>query len=150
MAVEVQVNDEAGAAGHAAFGHVDLPALVERAARAVLEEAGADAGELSITLLTDAAMAEMNLQWKGKDVPTDVLSFPLHGEGETLVGDVYLGVDRAVAQAAELGEPPARELARLAVHGTLHALGWDHPDTGRETSEMWTRQERIVEGLGIG
>jgi probable rRNA maturation factor len=150
MAVEVQVNDEAGAGGHVAFGEVDLAALVERAARAVLDDTGADDGELSITLLADAAMAEMNRQWKGRDAPTDVLSFPLHAAGEALVGDVYLGVDRAVAQAVELGEPPVRELVRLAVHGTLHALGWEHPEEGREGSEMWTYQERIVEGLGIG
>ena len=150
MPVEVQVNDEAGASGHGAFREVNASALVERAARAVLDDAGAEAGELSITLLTDAAMAEMNRQWKGRDGPTDVLSFPLHEAGEPLIGDVYLGVDRAVAQAEEVGEPPGRELARLAVHGTLHALGWDHPEDGRERSEMWKHQERIVDGLGIG
>ncbi len=66
---------------------------------------------------------------------------------EPPVGDIYLGTERAIEQAAEQGEPPARELARLAVHGTLHVLGYDHPETDRESSEMWRHQERIVTGL---
>jgi probable rRNA maturation factor len=148
MPVEVRVNDGAGG-GLVGLHDRDLRALVERAVRAALDAAAVDAGELSVTLLDDDGMAALNRRWKGKDAPTDVLSFPLHGDGEPLVGDVYIGRDRAVDQAAELGEPPARELARLAVHGTLHALGWDHPEEGRESSEMWQHQERIVRGLGI-
>jgi probable rRNA maturation factor len=89
----------------------------------------------------------MNREWKGRDAPTDVLAFPLHEPGQPPLGDVYLGFDRAAAQAAELGEPRERELARLAIHGTLHVLGWDHPEEGRESTEMWAHQERILKGL---
>lgn len=149
MAVDVQVNEEAGRAARDSFGAHDLTALVERAARATLEDRGVSAGELSLTLMDDAGMGSMNRQWTGREGPTDVLSFTLNEPGEPLVGDVYVGLDRAAAQAAELGEPPARELVRLAVHGTLHVLGWDHPEEGRESSEMWAHQERIVGGMGI-
>lgn len=142
MAARVVVSDEVGA------GPARTEA-VERAARAALEDRGITDGELSVTLLDDRQMTAMNRQWKRRDAPTDVLAFVLHEPGQPPLGDIYLGVERAEAQAAELSEPPLRELARLAVHGTLHILGWDHPAEDRETSEMWVHQERIVEALGI-
>lgn len=143
MAVAVRVNPEAGA------GVDDAPAVVERAARATVEDRGIAAGELSLTLLDDAAMAALNRDWLDRDGPTDVLAFALHDEGEPVVGDIYLGIERAVAQAADEGESPGRELARLAVHGTLHVLGFDHPETDREESEMWQHQERILATLEL-
>lgn len=149
MAVELQVNREVSARRVApSFTDAELVAVVEQAARAALRDRGVEEGELSITLLDDAAMASLNGQWKGREGPTDVLAFALHGEGEALVGDVYVGVERAVSQAAELGEPAPVELARLAIHGTLHVLGWDHPEEGREESEMWAHQERILNEMG--
>ncbi len=127
----------------------DAADVVERGARAVAEDRGVAEGELSLTLLDDEGMIALNRDWLERDRPTDVLAFALHGPGEPPVGDVYLGVDRAAAQAAEQGEPLRRELARLAVHGTLHVLGFDHPETDREQSEMWQHQERIVAGLEV-
>ena len=127
----------------------DGEAVVEQAARATAADRGVEEGELSLTLLDDDAMAALNRDWLERDGPTDVLAFALHGAGEAPVGDIYLGVDRAVAQAAEEEEPPRRELARLAVHGTLHVLGYDHPESGREQSEMWQHQERIVAELEL-
>ena len=141
MAVEVHVNGPAPD---------ELRELVERAARAVLADRGVDDGELSLTLLDDKAMADMNRQWKDREGPTDVLAFALHARGEPVVGDIYIGVDRAAAQAEEHGEPENREMARLAIHGTLHVLGWDHPEEGREESEMWGHQERVLNGLEVG
>src|SRR5690606_2136561 len=119
MPVRIDVNPVASGSGGAAAG------LVERAVRAALNEAGALEAEISVTLLDDAGMAAMNREWKGRDGPTDVLAFPLHAPGEPPLGDVYVGFERAAAQGAELGEPHDRELARLAVHGTLHILGWE-------------------------
>jgi probable rRNA maturation factor len=149
MAVALQVNREVAARRVApAFSDAELVAVVEAAARAALRDRGVEEGELSITLLDDAGMAALNAQWKGREDPTDVLAFALHGEAEPLMGDVYVGVERAVAQAGELGEPAPRELARLAIHGTLHVLGFDHPEEGREESEMWRHQERILAELG--
>lgn len=141
MAVEVHVNEQTSG-GDAA--------LVERAARAALEDRGVEEGELSITLFDDAAMAGMNQEWKDREGPTDVLAFSLGGDSEPLMGDVYIGVERAAAQAAELDEPFSRELARLTIHATLHVLGWDHPEEKREESEMWRHQERILAELAIG
>jgi probable rRNA maturation factor len=74
-----------------------------------------------------------------------VIAFPLWAEGEVVTGDVCIGVEQALRQASALGIDAVEELVRLAVHGTLHVLGWDHPESaGREGSEMWALQERIV------
>jgi probable rRNA maturation factor len=127
----------------------ELIGVVEAAVRATLRNAGVDQGEVSVTLLDDAAMASMNERWKERTGPTDVLAFSLYEEGQPVVGDVYLSVERAAAQADEHDQSVARELARLAVHGTLHVLGWDHPEDRREESEMWQRQERIVAELEV-
>lgn len=144
MAVSLEINDAAAID----LSVTDPVAPVERAVSATLADRGVAVGTLSVTLLDDVAMAAMNRQWKGREGPTDVLAFALHDDGDPIVGDVYLGVERATAQAAEVGEPVDRELARLAIHGTLHVLGWDHPEEGREESEMWDHQERILDGLG--
>ncbi len=127
---------------------MDAIAVVERAARAALADRDVHGGELSITILDDDGMAAMNRQWKGREGPTDVLAFALHADEEPIVGDVYIGLERAAAQAKDVGEPVERELGRLAIHGTLHVLGWDHPEDDRESSEMWAHQERILAALG--
>lgn len=143
MALEVRVSPES------AVGEPEWAAVVEQAARAAAEDRGVLDGELSLTLLDDDRMADLNREWLDRDGPTDVLAFALQEEGQPPVGDIYVGVERAVAQAEEEGEPAARELARLAVHGTLHVLGFDHPESERERSEMWEHQERIVAALRI-
>jgi probable rRNA maturation factor len=125
-------------------------ALVERAVLATLADRGVADAEISVSLLDDAGMAALNREWKGVDGPTDVLAFALQEEGESPLGDVYIGRDRARSQARELGESPATELARLAVHATLHVLGWEHPEEGRESSEMWRHQERILARIVAG
>lgn len=123
--------------------------LIESAASATLRDRGVADAELSITLIDDETMTSMNRQWKGADGPTDVLAFTLGGEeeGDALVGDIYIGVDQVGRQAAEYGEEPDRELARVAIHATLHVLGWDHPEQDREGSEMWGHQERILQEI---
>ena len=141
--VTVRVNAESDA------GVADAADVVERAARAAATDRGVESGELSLTLLDDARMAELNRDWLDREGPTDVIAFALHDQEEPPVGDIYVGAQRAVAQAEEEGEPAPRELARLAVHGTLHVLGYDHPETDREESEMWRHQERIVAALEI-
>jgi probable rRNA maturation factor len=131
------------------FGGLDPAAVVERAARAALEDRAVARAELSVALLDDEAMSALNHRWKGRESTTDVLAFALHEDGEPPLGDIYLGWEQALRQAAELGQPVARELARLAIHGTLHVLGFDHPDQDRERSEMWAHQERILEALDL-
>lgn len=141
MPVRLDVTRQAPAAS--APG-VDPVALAEAAVRATLDDRGVADGEISVTFLDDAGMESLNREWKGREGPTDVLAFTLNEPGAPPLGDIYIGLERAVRQAAELGEPAEREVARLAIHGTLHVLGWDHPEADREESEMWRHQERIL------
>ena len=128
-------------------GHEPVPAeALERAARAACSEMGAGEGEISVALLADAPIAELNQGHLGHDGPTDVLSFALWTPGEPVVGDVYVGFEQAARQAAEAGVPLEEELVRLVVHGTLHVLGLDHPEAedARAESRMYRTQERLV------
>jgi probable rRNA maturation factor len=120
--------------------------LLQEAARAVLRiEHTADA-ELSITLLDDDRIAALHRRYLARDGPTDVIAFPLYDEGETVVGDIYIGADEAARQAALHDVPVTEELVRLAVHGVLHVLGHEHPaGDERVGSPMWRLQEEIVQ-----
>ena len=118
-------------------------ALLERAVAHALIDAGVDGGEVSITLLDDPGIREMNREYLDRDRPTDVIAFSL--DEEALMGDVYLGFDQATRQSTELGISLSDELARLAIHGTLHVLGHDHPDGAeRNESPMFVLQERLL------
>jgi len=122
-------------------------ALVRRVVEAVLR------GErrralVSVTFLGRDAMRRLNGRHKGHDRPTDVLSFALNDPTGATVGDVYVCAWVAEREARSRGIPLRQELIRLVVHGTLHALGRDHPEgAGRTTSPMWRRQERYVSAL---
>lgn len=121
---------------------------VEAAVRHVLAAEGVGAAEISVALLGDDEIAALNQEYLGHEGPTDVISFALHDEGEPPLGDVYVGVAQAVRQAADFGATPADEVLRLAIHGTLHVLGYDHPkDDGRADSEMFRRQESLLAGF---
>jgi probable rRNA maturation factor len=127
-------------------GH-DLPrGLLRSALELLLDEEGVRDGELSVTFLRDGPMRKMNRDWLGHDRVTDVLAFALHGPGEPLVGDVYVGVEEAERQAREHGVARDEELARLALHGALHVLGYDHPDDPEERAgaEQYRRQEEVL------
>jgi probable rRNA maturation factor len=121
--------------------------IPEAALRAALERVfareGVEGGELSITFLADAPIHALNLRWLDHDWVPDVLSFPME---PPLLGDVYVGHAQALRQAREHGVPPEEELVRLAVHGTLHLLGHDHPEDadGRAASEHTRIQEAIL------
>ena len=121
--------------------------LVRRVVRAVLQGERRDA-LISITFLSRAAIRRLNAEHKGHDRPTDVLAFPLEGPSGEIIGDVYICPAVARDQAGDLRIPVKQELIRLVIHGTLHAIGFEHPDgTGRTRSRMWQRQERYVEAL---
>ena len=124
------------------------PSRVEAAVRHVLRAEGVSAAEISVALVSDAEITALNQDYLQHQGPTDVISFALHDEGQPPLGDVYVGVDQAVRQAAEFGATPADEVIRLAVHGTLHVLGYDHPEgDGRTESEMFARQEELLKRL---
>lgn len=131
-----------------ASGHpsADIPvSLLERGVRAVLAREKVSEAEISLTLLDDPGIQDLNRRYLDRSGPTDVIAFPLFEPDEPVVGDVYVGTDQAHRQAAELDLPLDEELLRLAIHGTLHVLGYDHPeDGGRESSEMYRIQEELV------
>jgi probable rRNA maturation factor len=105
-------------------------------------------GLISVTFLGRDSMRRLNATHKGQDRPTDVLSFPMASPTGQVVGDVYICPWVARREAEARGIPLREELIRLVVHGTLHALGHDHPDGDERTrSVMWRRQERYVEAL---
>lgn len=103
---------------------------------------------LSITFLSDRAIAALNARHLGHRGATDVIAFGFAPSGNGVhgvVGDIYIapGVARRHARAHRV--PVREELARLVVHGTLHVLGYDHPaGDERTTSPMWRRQERLL------
>jgi probable rRNA maturation factor len=155
-ALEVVV-DVAAPAWRAALP--DLEALVSRAALAALAEAGNPEGaaggpaELAVRLTDDAELQALNRQYRGKDKPTNVLSFPgdpadaLPGEPLPL-GDLALAYGTVAREASEQGKSLADHLSHLIVHGTLHVLGYDH-ETEAEAAEMEALEVRILSGFGI-
>lgn len=119
--------------------------LVERAVRETLRREQVLRAELSVAYLGDEEIAALHERHLGRAGPTDVLSFSLHDADADPLGDVYVGRDQALRQAAEVGVPPDEEMVRLAVHGTLHVLGHDHPaGAGRARCPMFRLQEEIV------
>ncbi|MBI2408527.1 MAG: rRNA maturation RNase YbeY [Gemmatimonadetes bacterium] len=135
--------------GDAGRGAARAPVAAVRLADAVREVLRAErvaSAMISVTLLSARAMAQLNQRHLRHAGATDVISFgfaPVPGAG--VVGDIYLCPDvvRANATAARCGV--REELLRLVVHGTLHVLGWDHPeDASRTASPMWRRQERLL------
>ncbi|HYC32406.1 MAG TPA: rRNA maturation RNase YbeY [Gemmatimonadales bacterium] len=125
-----------------------LPAgAVRRVVLAVLA-AERRRARISVTFLGRDAMRRLNAEHKGHDEPTDVLTFALRDPAGTPLGDVYVCPWVAKREARARRIPFREELIRLVVHGTLHALGRDHPEgPGRTRSAMWRRQERYVEAL---
>ena len=108
--------------------------------------------EVSIGLVDDERMKELNSRYRGKDAPTDVLSFPMdehaREEGIRLLGDIVISLERARAQAVEWGHSFEREVARLASHGLLHLLGYDH-ETVEEEARMRGREDAIIRACGL-
>ena len=122
-------------------------ALVRVAKRVLAWERAPARSHVDITLLPAAAMRRANRRATGRRGLTDVIAYALPQPDGQLVGDVYICPD-AASKAAPSGAGLREELVRLAVHGTLHVLGYDHPEgIGRTRSRMWQRQERYVKRL---
>lgn len=126
-------------------------ARLTRAAERLLARVGRPEAELSVALVDVPAMAELNATWRGREGPTDVLSFSLlEGEGAehrgALLGDVVLCVPVAASQARALGHGLDEELLRLLIHGTLHLLGFDH-EREDEAAAMQSEERRLWDAL---
>ena len=102
---------------------------------------------ISIAFVANRRIASLNRAHLGHGGATDVISFGFaRAKGkEPVVGDIYIAPDVAKQNASASGVSLREELVRLLVHGTLHVLGYEHPDgDGRERSRMWKRQEQLV------
>lgn len=139
---------------------------MERVIRAALEAEGvALPCEISVLLTDDAGIHQVNLDMRGVDQPTDVLSFPMFDlepgippVGEDYLdpaselcplGDMCISLERAAAQAEDFGHSLEREVCYLTVHSVLHLLGYDHLDEGPMKAQMRAREEAILSVLGI-
>ena len=116
---------------------------------------GVPHARVELTLLGGAAMRRLNRRATGRRGLTDVIAFALPQPDGTVLGDVYVCPEVAERWVKGWGrgkrEGVDEELVRLAVHGTLHVLGFDHPEgPGRTRSAMWRRQERYVRRLTDG
>lgn len=132
-----------------------IAALAERAARATIAAAGLDAEACEIGLLAadDARIAALNAEFRGKPVPTNVLSWPsgeapgVPGEARPL-GDLALAYETCLREAQEAGTAPADHVTHLVVHGTLHLLGHDH-EAEAEAKAMEALETIILATLGV-
>jgi probable rRNA maturation factor len=119
-------------------------------ARAALRSERVRNALVSITFLDRRAIARLNAKHLGHAGATDVISFGFARAAVTdpVIGDVYICPEVGRDNAKARRTPVREEIARLVVHGVLHVLGHDHPDDeGREQSDMWRRQERLVRNV---
>ncbi len=130
----------------------DAEALLCRSANAAWEAAGSGTAELSILLSGDAEVQALNNDYRGKDKPTNVLSFPAGDEGAAgrprLLGDVVLALETIEREAAAQSKPLTDHLSHLTVHGVLHLLGHDH-ETETQATAMEALETEILSGLEI-
>src|ERR1700712_2505057 len=142
--------------------------LIERAVAGTLAAEGvSEPIEVSVLVTDDAALHQLNRDYRGVDAPTDVLSFADDDDDDPdsavaahptfvrppdatrYLGDLAISYERVVAQAIEYGHSRERELAFLTVHGMLHLLGYDHELGEVETAAMRAREEVVMEQIGL-
>lgn len=107
--------------------------------------------ELTIRIVNDSESQQLNAQYRGKDKPTNVLSFPADLPKELelpLLGDLVISADIVQSEAAEQGKPGIAHWAHMSIHGALHLLGYDHIDDA-EAEEMESLEIRILADLGF-
>ena len=133
--------------------------LIRRCCHAVLElERFSGSAEISVRFVDNEMIRALNLQFRGIDSATDVLSFPLGEDGQYdvnpdtgafLLGDIVISVPRAMEQAEEYGHSLEREIGFLTVHSTLHLLGYDHVEGGLQAVRMREKEEQVLSQLGL-
>ena len=125
-----------------------------RKAKIVLAAIDLGDAELSLALVDDAEIRRLNRDYRGKDRPTDVLSFSLRegefGEVSSAIGDVVISLDTARRQASERRSTLAGEVDRLLVHGILHLAGYDHEVSPREERRMKRKEREMLALLRKG
>ena len=141
------------------FEEIDyqLKFAVRAAIMATLDREGFEyPAEVSVTFCSAEYIHELNKKFRGVDKPTDVLSFPLYEDGEfdpvecqmgAALGDIVISVPRAKEQADELGNSFLREVSFLAIHSTLHLLGYDHERSIEEEEVQCRLQKEIIDSI---
>jgi probable rRNA maturation factor len=111
--------------------------------------------EVGIRLVDDGTIQALNRDWRGRDKPTNVLSFPLGDAGPVtdpdfpwLIGDIVMSYDTVMAEAIRDSKPLEHHVVHLAIHATLHLIGHDHEDED-EAQAMEAAEVLLLEGLGI-
>lgn len=136
-----------------------LRLLIRRCCYAALvNENFQGSAEVNVTFVDDNEIHTLNLHYRKKDAPTDVLSFPMGENGKYdknpdsnafILGDVVISMQRAADQAAKYGQSLQNEVCFLTVHSMLHLLGYDHVNGGLEAMRMHEKEEQILGALGI-
>lgn len=130
--------------------------LAKKVVREVLASEGiSKKAEVSIVFVDDDYIHQLNLQYRGIDCPTDVLSFAMQEgehmagpEEEIILGDVVISLPTAEKQSFEYGHSFLREAGYLIIHGTLHLLGYDHQDEDQK-SAMREKEEAVLSRVGL-
>ena len=127
--------------------------IVKSAVKAAAKAVSTRPVELAIVLSDDSAIRSLNRQWRGKNAPTNVLSFPAAAPGKgrsasPYIGDVVIAYQTTAREAAAEGKPFNNHLAHLAVHGFLHLLGYDHEDDC-DADAMERLERRILKRIGV-
>jgi probable rRNA maturation factor len=144
-------------------GEIESAVVATIAQQAHLLRTVGPAMAVTVVITDDETVRTLNLTYRGIDAPTDVLSFAAHegseeaqplvlppelaNEMHAYLGDILIAFPYARRQAEHFGNTAAAELRLLAVHGTLHLLGYDH-DTAEREAEMWAAQETVLAGFG--
>ena len=120
---------------------------IRKAIVSALEYEGVGECEINIEIADNCKIQELNKEYRGKDCPTDVLSFPMNEinpeNGKNQLGDVIISIEKAKQQSEELGHSIECELMFLSVHATLHLLGYDHEISEADDAVMREKQKEI-------
>ena len=127
--------------------------IVKRAVLAAVEAISTPSTELAIVLADDSAIQTLNRDWRGKNAPTNVLSFPAAAPGKSrsappYIGDIIIAYQTVAREAVAEGKPFNHHLAHLAVHGFLHLLGYDH-ENDRDAQKMERLERKILKRLAV-
>ena len=136
-----------------------LRMLVRRCCNAVLRmENFEGSAEISVTFVDNEQIHALNKQYRDKDMPTDVLSFPMgengvydidHTTGAKILGDIVISMEKATEQAERYGHSLECEVGYLTAHSMLHLLGYDHEDGGIQRVRMREKEEQVMAELGL-
>ena len=133
--------------------------LIRRCCNAVLKmEQFQGSVEVSVTMVDNSYIQSLNKQYRKKDVPTDVLSFPMVKDGKyeidpdtnaQILGDIVISMEKVLEQSELYGHSFRREVAYLVAHGMLHLLGYDHENGGIEKRRMREKEDQVLDSLGF-